>query len=183
MKLKPKHRQVLITISAILVVILVVSGIYFGFRVALDTGTPWVAVASESMKPALEVGDLVIVQGAPASEIKEGEIIVFNMPGDNSYTVHRVVTKELLANGTYRFRTKGDAAPEDPDWIPEQNVHGRVLYRIPYVGWLALDPTILIIVIAIIMITIILWPENRRKRAPRVQSHSYSGKCFPNSKG
>jgi signal peptidase len=163
-KLKPKHRKFLIDISAILAIILSVLGIYFGFRVALATTTPWVAVASESMSPTLEVGDLVIIQGAPASEIKEEDIIVFNTPGENSYTIHRVITKEPLANGTFRFRTKGDATPEDPDWIPEQNVQGRVLYRIPYIGWLALDPTILIILIAIIVIVIILWPENRRKR-------------------
>lgn len=164
MKLKPKHRKVLIDISVILVIILSVLGIYFGFRIALATTTPWVAVASESMSPALEVGDLVIIQGAPASEIKVGEIIVFNTPGENSYTIHRVIRTEPLANGTVGFRTKGDATPEDPDWIPEQNVHGRVLYRIPYIGWLALDPAIPIIIIAIIAIIIILWPENRRKR-------------------
>jgi signal peptidase len=163
MKLKLKHRRVLIDILAILAVIILVTGVYFGFRVALATPNPWVAVASESMKPALEVGDLVIVQGTPAAEIKEGEIIVFNMMGENTYTIHRVITKERLADGTFRFRTKGDATPEDPNWIPEQSVHGRVLYRIPYIGWIALDPTILIIFTVIIIIIAIFWPEIRHK--------------------
>ena len=143
MRLKPKHRKLLIEISTILVIILSVLGVYVGFRIALATPNPWVVVASESMSPALEIGDLVIVQGVPASEIEEGEIIVFDMPGENIYTIHRVITKEHLADGTFRFRTKGDAAPEDPDWILEQNVHGRVVYRVPYIGWLALDPAIL----------------------------------------
>jgi signal peptidase len=164
-KLKPKHRRILIDISAILVIILTVLGIYFGFRVALATTTPWLAVGSGSMSPTLEVGDLVIVQGAPASEIKEGEIIVFNAPGEDGYTIHRVISKEPLANGTFRFRTKGDANPdEDLDWVPEQNVQGRVLYRIPYIGWLEIDPAIPIILIAVIAVIIILWPESRRKR-------------------
>jgi len=163
MKLKLKHRRFLIDISAILAVILLVISVYFGFRIALATPNPWVAVASESMTPALEVGDLVIVQGAPAAEIKEGEIIVFNMAGNSTFTIHRVITKELLGDGTFRFRTKGDAGVEDPDWTLEQNVHGRVLYRIPYIGWLALDPTIPIIITVIIIIIAIFWPEIRHE--------------------
>ena len=164
-RLKPKHRRIIIDVSAIIIVILSVLGIYFGLRVALATTTPWVAVASGSMSPALEVGDLVIVQGVSASEIKEGDVLVFNKLGEESSTIHRVVRIETLADGTFRFKTKGDANPdEDPEWIPEQNVHGRVLYRIPYLGWLALDPTILIIIVAIIVVIIVLWPENHRRR-------------------
>jgi hypothetical protein len=83
--------------------------------------------------------------------------------GENTYTIHRVITKERLVDGTFRFRTKGDATPEDPNWIPEQSVHGRVLYRIPYIGWIALDPTILIIFTVIIIIIAIFWPEIRHK--------------------
>jgi len=179
-KLKPKHRRILIDVLAVLAVILSVLGVYVGFQVALATPNPWVAVASESMSPALEVGDLVIVQGAPASEIEEGEIILFHLPGESSYTIHRVIVKESLANGTFRFRTKGDATTEDPYWIPGQDVHGRVVYRIPYIGWLALDPTFLIIIISIIIIIIILWPESRKKK-PWERSALYDSFKSPNA--
>ena len=163
-KLKPKHRKIIIDVSAVAVVVLSVIGIYFGLQIALATTTPWVAIASGSMSPALEVGDLVIVQGVPPTSIKVGDIIVFDPP-QGSRTIHRVTKIQTLPNGTIQFKTKGDANPnEDPHWIPEQNVHGRVLYRIPYLGWLALDPTIPIIIIIIIIIIILLWPEKHRKR-------------------
>nr|NIP66513.1 hypothetical protein [Candidatus Bathyarchaeota archaeon]NIU81220.1 hypothetical protein [Candidatus Bathyarchaeota archaeon]NIV67864.1 hypothetical protein [Candidatus Bathyarchaeota archaeon]NIW34452.1 hypothetical protein [Candidatus Bathyarchaeota archaeon] len=67
-------------------------------------------------------------------------------------------------NGTIQFKTKGDANPsEELYWTPEQRVHGRVIHRIPYIGWLALDPTISIIIIITVIIIILLWPEKRRK--------------------
>jgi len=116
------------------------------------------------MSPALEAGDLVMVQGVPASGIQAEDIIVFNDP-DGTPTIHRVIRTETLQNGTIQFKTKGDANPsEDAYWTLEQSVHGRVIYRIPYIGWLALDPTVPIMILSIIAIIMILWPEKRRKR-------------------
>jgi len=164
MKLKSKHRRLLIDAFTIAIIILATIGTYFGLRFFLATDMPFVAVASGSMTPGLEVGDLVIVQGVPASEIKEGDIIVFNKPDEKSQTIHRVITIETLANGTIRFKTKGDANPtEDPQWIPEQNVHGRVLYRIPYIGYMALIPAIPITIAVIVIIIILLWPEKTKR--------------------
>jgi len=163
MKLKPKHRRVIMEVSAVAVVVLSVVGIYFGLQIALATTNPWVAVASGSMSPALEVGDLVIIQGVQASSIQVGDIIVFDAP-QGSRTIHRVTRIQTLPNGTIQFKTKGDANPnEDLQWVPEQNVHGRAIHRIPYIGWLALDPTIPIIIVSTLIIIIILWPEKRRK--------------------
>ena len=164
MKLKPKHRRVIIDIFAVAVVVLSVIVIYFGLQIALATTTPWVAVASGSMSPALEVGDLVIVQGIAPADIQIQDIIVFDSP-QGSRTIHRVTRIETLPDGTIQFKTKGDANPsEDIYWTLEQNVQGRLLYRIPYLGWLALEPTIPIIIIIIIIILILFWPEKRRKR-------------------
>ena len=174
MKLKYKHRKILLDALTIVILILAVVGVYFGLRFFLSTDMPFVTVASGSMKPALEVGDLVIVQGVPASEIKEGDIIVFNKPGEESHTIHRVTTIETLANGTIRFKTKGDANPTEDPWIPEQNVQGRVLYRIPYIGYMALIPAIPITIAIIIIIIILLWPEKtKRFHKPKTQTSGW----------
>lgn len=166
MKLKPKHRRVIIKVSTVAVVVLSVIGIYLGLQIVLATDRPFVAVAGGSMRPTLEIGDLLIIQGTSPTNIQPGDIIVFDTPGTNhtDQTVHRVNRTRTLPNGTIQFKTKGDANPnEDLQWIPEQNVHGRVIHRIPYIGWLALDPTIPIIIVSIVVIIIILWPEKRRK--------------------
>ena len=163
MRLKPKQRKLIINILKIAIPLFSVVAIYFGLQFVLATDTPFVAIASGSMSSALEVGDLVIVQGVPPTSIQVRDIIVFD-PLQGNRTIHRVIRIQTLSNGTIQFKTKGDANPDEDDWISEQYVHGRVSYRIPYIGWLALDPTIPIIIIATIIIIIFLWPENHRKR-------------------
>ena len=163
MKFRRKQRKLILDVLTIAIPILSVIIIYFGLQFVLATDTPLVTVASGSMRPALEVGDLVLIQGIPSSSIQIEDIIVFDSP-EGARTIHRVTRIEILQNGTIQFKTQGDANPdEDPQWIPEQNVHGRVIHRIPYIGWLALDPTIPIIIISIIIIIALLWPQKRRK--------------------
>lgn len=163
MKLKNKRRKLLIEVLTIIAILVAVFLAYMGLQFFLATDTPWVVVASGSMSPALKVGDTVIVQGVPATSIQEGDVIVFESPR-KIRTIHRVTKTQTLPNGTIQFKTKGDANPTEEDWIPEQNVHGRVLYRIPYIGWLALIPTIPITIIIIIIIIILVWPQKNRKQ-------------------
>lgn len=163
MKLRSKQRKLIMNILTVAIPILSVVSVYFGLQIILATKTPFITVASGSMSPALEAGDLIIIQGVPASTIQVGDIIVFDPP-QGARTIHRVTRIQTLQNGTIQFKTKGDANPsEDLYWIPEQNIHGRVLHRIPYLGWLALDPTIPIIIAIILLIIIIFWPEKHRK--------------------
>lgn len=163
MRFKRKRRKLIINILTIVVPILSVVAIYFGLPVILSTETPLVAVASGSMSPALETGDLVIIQGTPANSTQVGDIIVFDSPS-GTQTIHRVTRIQTLQNGTIQFKTKGDANPdEDLYWTLEENVHGQVLHRIPYIGWIALDPAIPMTIVIILIIIMILWPEKRRK--------------------
>jgi len=162
-RFKRKRRKLIINILTIVVPILSVVAIYFGLQIVLSTGTPLVTVASGSMSPALETGDLVIIQGTPANSIQIGDIIVFDSPS-GTLTIHRVTRIQTLQNGTIQFKTKGDAnSDEDLYWTLEENVHGQVLHRIPYIGWIALDPAIPMTIIIILIIILILWPEKRRK--------------------
>lgn len=163
MRFKRKRRKLIINILTIVVPILSVVAIYFGLQIILSTGTPLVTVASGSMSPALETGDLVIIQGTPTNSIQIGDIIVFNSPS-GTLTIHRVTRIQTLQNGTIQFKTKGDANPdEDLYWTLEENIHGQVLHRIPYIGWITLDPAIPMTIVIILIIIIILWPEKRRK--------------------
>jgi len=170
-KLKPKYRRVMIDVLAVTIVVASVAGIYFGLQIALATPTPWVVVASGSMNPSLEVGDLVIVQGIPPSDIHVEDIIIFGLP-QGSRTIHRVKRIQTLQNGTFQFKTKGDAnSSEDAYWVSEQDVQGRVLYRIPYLGWMALEPTIPIIIVIASIIIILVWPEDTRKKDDKGRMH------------
>jgi len=178
--MKTRHRkkgQLLKDVIFVLALILAVAFIYVGLRFSLATDTPLVAISGQSMNPTLEDGDLTVVRGVPAEEIKVGDIIVFD-PQNGVRTVHRVTRIQTLENGTLTFKTKGDALDgDDPYTVYPENIHGRLLYRIPYLGYLFLNPTILIIIIAIIVVIIILWPERKgrfhhktKTRSPTVEA-------------
>lgn len=164
MMLKNKRRKLLIDILIIIIVVAAFSLAYIGIRLFLATDNPFIVIVSGSMSPALEVGDVIVVQGVQPTSIQIGDVIVFDSP-EKIQTIHRVTQIQPQSDGSILFKTKGDANPtEDAYWTPEQNVHGRVLYRIPWLGWLALIPTIPIAIAIIIIIIILIWPEKSRKR-------------------
>ena len=160
MRLSPRRRKHIINILTIALPILSLVVIYFGLRIALATESPFVAVVGSSMSPTLEGGDLVIVQGASPSNIQIEDIIVFEPP-QGVRTIHRVTKMQVLQDGTIQFKTKGDAVDQEDDWVSEQYVLGRVIYRIPYLGYLILDPVIIIIVVIVIVIIILIWPQRK----------------------
>jgi len=111
---------------ASVVIIFVVFGA-LGFRPTL--------VGSGSMRPALDVGDIVVVTAVSAEAVGEGDIIQFGEGGTS--TIHRVV--EVQENGSRVFITQGDANDSpDLDPVEAEQIQGRVKFRIPKVGWVAI---------------------------------------------
>lgn len=158
MKLKRRHRKLVINLLSLAVLAISVLGIYIALQISLNTNKPLVAVVTGSMSPSYEVGDLLIVQGVRPNDIEEGDVIVFEQLYANELIVHRVIKVETSEDGTILFRTKGDANPiEDTRLVNSSLVHGRVVYRIPYLGYIALDPTIPLIVIIVIAVIVLLF--------------------------
>ena len=129
------------TIVYILIGILVANIINFGLGHALNTEKPLMAVVSDSMVPTLNKGDIVVVKGVPASDIKVGDIIVYYNPYRNIDVVHRVVGIEIVDGKKY-FITKGDNNPyadQDPRAriappVSEEMLKGKVVLVIPKIG-------------------------------------------------
>lgn len=170
----------------ILLIAIVVFGFWFGLRLALNTDYPMLAVASGSMctvQPnecdgwshpfarTLHTGDLIIIQGVNASDIHpgpypNGDILVFRESSEsNELIVHRAI-EETTINDTIYFITKGDAnaepgPPNPPNLpagaVPIQDVIGKVVLRIPWIGHLALlmqNQSGVYLIIALIIIII-----------------------------
>ncbi|MGD0805717.1 MAG: hypothetical protein ABSA11_16775 [Candidatus Bathyarchaeia archaeon] len=54
--------------------------------------------------------------------------------------------------------------------MPQGNVHGRVIYRIPYLGWLMLNPTITLGLAISIFIVLLVWPGRTKSiKASRIR--------------
>lgn len=119
---------VLLLAVLVLLFVLIVPLIFAG-RVAI--------VLSSSMEPNMPVGALAITMPVAPEEVKVGDIIAFAPPWDPEVTVsHRVV--EVLNEEEVTFRTKGDASDDVDPWVmPAEYVTGRVVFNIPYLGYVA----------------------------------------------
>ena len=120
-------------IGLVLVFIAVLVGLISGiFKYQL------IAVASDSMVPTFSRGDAVLIEKLNASEIQNGDILVFRR--DGLIVTHRVTSVELR-DGTYYFTTRGDAnADTDSTEASDQQVIGRVRLVGKYIGY----PTVLL---------------------------------------
>lgn len=93
-------------------------------------GYSYSAVATDSMKGTIEVGDMILIKYDDFEEIKENDIIVFysdiNNDGVDEQVSHRVI--EISEDGT-EFTTKGDnpRANVDEKKVTKENYIGKVV--------------------------------------------------------
>lgn len=99
-----------------------------------------ISVENFPFKNGLNKGDIVFVVGRDPKDIKVGDVVVFIPKGSKSVLLHRVVDKKC--NGKCFFTTKGDNNPYPINYsffsevnIPEENIKGVVIFRIPYLGY------------------------------------------------
>jgi signal peptidase I len=132
-------------------------------------------VTGTSMLPTLEEGDMVGVEKVPFSDIRVGDIIVYDPPCSNTgqSVIHRVV--EIVSGGLV---TKGDNNPV-PDMsstppiargpITPDCYVGKVVFVVPYLERLADIPYGVNYVIAALIIVYIFYSElvdrNRKDEA------------------
>jgi len=161
------------TVVLIAIIIGGVAAFWFGLRAALGTEYPLLTVASGSMEPTLYRGDLIVVQGiSNFSDVKAdlqpyGDIIIFRRPTPQyspDLIVHRAVQKYQGADGVWYFRTQGDAAPPqgvlhpDPWIIPQTLIVGKLVGKVPWVGYIPLfirEPLGIMLIVVLFFIIIL----------------------------
>jgi len=108
---------------------LVVAGLTFLY---FSPGYDLRLVRSESMKPAINMGDLIItgpLNGPINGEIKPGTIVTYE------YSKELITHRVQSIDGT-TLVTKGDAVEDTDSWsVTLSDVRGVYLFRIPYVGY------------------------------------------------
>jgi signal peptidase I len=151
----------------------------------------------------LHTGDLIIVQGVNPKDLNtnypNSDIIVYLKPDNSSVIpiVHRIVAVNKI-NGTLYFQTKGDGngdkwpavpSPSEYDssvfWdtggvgVPQNMVEGKVVLRIPYIGWITLflkqNSWGLYAIIAVILLLIVLEfiiPMIKKNKTPQIPNSS-----------
>ncbi len=138
----PSSNNVSRGLTYVLIVVAIVVGAQLFVGSALGS-SPVYVVVSKSMVPTLEVGDLVIAQSTPFSNIHVGQVIIYVQPdglggGCAGLTiVHRVVaitSQGLITQGDDRAT---NPLPDEPyEWppVPAACVKGVVVVAVPYLG-------------------------------------------------
>ena len=121
------------------------------------TGGQWMTVSTPSMGRTAPVGTLLLVRPDPHPQV--GQFVVFHPPQEPRATyAHR-----LVAQSPAGFRTRGDANGADDPWtLPADAVHGRVIARLWWLGWLLRTVPDLVAGALLTMVISALFPARHR---------------------
>jgi signal peptidase I len=114
------------TVIAIVLIVFIIVGFFFGMTIVLGSAVPIRVVESGSMcvpfdggcdgwshtfDHTLHVGDIIVIQQVNPADLKanypDSDVIVYRNPNGVTPIVHRIVAKQEI-NGTLYFKTKGD---------------------------------------------------------------------------
>ena len=147
---------ILLNVLLVLVSIIIIIGIYYIVQIKVLKnnyanlfGYTFFEVATGSMSPTINVGDVVIVH--LTKEVSENDIIVYK-EGENFIT-HRLIKKE-----EGKIITKGDANNSEDRAIQEADILGKVVKIIPQIGnWrkAILSPEVIGLIAILIILLVI----------------------------
>ena len=130
--------------------------------------TPLVVV-SGSMEPTLHAGDIAVTRSIETHELRVGDVVTYrSKPG---LITHRIVGLEVTSRGLL-FQMKGDAnLTADPRPIPAERIAGKVMYRVPRVGFLVSSTDsaagLFLLIVAPVLLLALMWIADRRSGANR----------------
>lgn len=91
-------------------------------------------ILTGSMEDTLNMGDFIVVKEVPEENLKEQDIITFNL--EETTITHRI-SKIENKNGQKLFVTKGDNNnTEDADRVKISDIEGRYVFKISVLGTL-----------------------------------------------
>lgn len=169
-------KKVYSTVLNILVILFVAFAVLVvGLRFA---GFQIFSVLSGSMEPTYHVGSLVYVKPVEANTLQVGDPITF-MVNEDTVVTHRIV--DIIPDEedptVLRFETQGDAnIVPDSGLVHYKNVVGKVVFTIPYLGYVAdfvKQPPGLYFAIGFAVLLLLLeflpdllFPEEKKKKVP-----------------
>jgi signal peptidase len=139
--------------------------------------SPLNVVKGNSMHPAINESDAIILTSVEADEVNRGDVVVFNNPLAHGESImHRVVGFEEKDGSTYAV-TKGDGNPSpDPFLVSTWKIHDKVGVVLPkagfFLGFLLSLPGFIICVICPLALLFLFLVANY------YLENSKTGKCF-----
>ncbi len=172
-----RNVQRALTLTAVSVMVVI------GFMAVRGT-MPFMPVFGTSMEPELHAGNLILIDSKEASEIKEGDVIVYNVPSAvREYynyppvVAHRVIEVRDTDYGI-SFRTKGDNAGEDPFTVRPQDLKGTVSKQIPYLGlpllFLQSQQGLIFVIVSLVLFAFYLYANDISRGGQKVHQGVFS---------
>ena len=119
----------------------------FGFRIF--------KVASGSMIPYLNVGDVILIK--KSDNYKKGDVVTYK-ESKKAYVTHRIVSinnKKVI--------TRGDTNNVDDEAINKEMILGKVIYRFRYIPLVLSKPITWCLLFVIGTLFIVVFPMKREK--------------------
>lgn len=152
-KIIGKIISLILNVLLIIVTIIIAIGFYYIYQIKIKQndyanlfGYTFFEVATGSMNPTIQVGDVIVVK--ITKQIEENDIIVYK--DGKSIITHRLIKKE-----SDELIAKGDANNSEDKPIQEDMILGRVVKIIPKLGiWrkILTSPEIVGLIIVLIII-------------------------------
>lgn len=121
------------------------------------------SVLSGSMEPTIHTGSVIIIK--PESSYKVGDVITFSKNTKTDVpTTHRIAETKAV-EGSMVYKTKGDANnTEDNIETKETEVIGKVLFSIPYLGYIVdfVKKPVGLMLVIVIPAVIVIYDELRK---------------------
>lgn len=179
MKLLKRVVKLIGNIFTVIVILIFVLSVYSLIQYRKNPDKPpavfgfnTMSVLSGSMRPYLEPGDIIVGRSVKLPDVKPGDVVTYKV--GSSIVTHRVV--EIVGNGSNRMlMTKGDANnTDDGKPIAEDQLISRVVFRVPYGGYIArfIRSPIGLIILAGILIALMFAGESKKAILPEGK-----GKC------
>lgn len=117
-----------------ILLLVAVVGLFLASRLNVAGGTQIKIVKSGSMEPAIHTGSIVLIK--PTTSYAVGDVITFGEDTRSEIpTTHRIASVRKETGSTF-YTTKGDANEEiDPEETHASKVIGKVLFTVPYAGY------------------------------------------------
>ena len=138
-KNKKKIHKCIKTAIAIVIILLFILNVLLGYYEYAERNNKIVEnkkyffnIVSESMKPYLNINDIIIVEKNSYDNLNVGDVITYKK--NNNIITHRIVQKEYI-NNQPTFITKGDRNETiDDERVYFENVYGKIIKIIPDLG-------------------------------------------------
>ncbi len=161
-----KHTQLIRGIIYAIIIIIIYNMLIISISAILNKtgksifGYNMYIITTDSMKPNINSGDIIIINKADKENLKVGDVITFSQP--EGLITHRIVKIE-----EDEYITKGDNNNiEDEKKVKYEQIKGRKVMKIPFLGKVVilLQDEVYIIVIIIIVLLIYLNVQTREEK-------------------